>query len=157
MEHITEIKWNLSKISRALDITDSNTLRFLKDGRNSAFLLKFYLSNLLDWELVEGYNAPTKLISFDGSVWVIKTCTSISGVSLCQNSMIGKGRKFNAVDFLKSLNENSGFLICDIDSFPVVNVYKISSKEAKAFFDKGMLSAGRMKYSSFRNIVKSMT
>jgi len=157
MRHIASIKWDLLDISNSLKITTGNTLRFLRDGRNSSFLLKFYLSNMLNLELVEGHNAPTQLISSSGNIWIIKTCTKISGVSFCQNSMIGKGRKFNAVDFLKHLEENKGFLVCDIESFPEVNVYKISSKKVKEYFDHGVFKDGRMKYSVFCNIVRSST
>ena len=153
MEHVTTLKWYAEDLSLALKINKENVLRFLRDGRNSSFLLKFRLSRILSWSLVEGHNAPTQLVAPNGDVWVIKTCTKISGVSFCQNSMIGKGRKFNAKDFLESLKEYAGFLICDVDGFPDVPVHKIESRKVKDLYEHGAIKEGRMKYSVFTNIV----
>ena len=155
MKHIYTARWDLDDLSSALKIKKDNTLRFLRDGRNAAFLLKFYLSKITRMSLVEGHNAPTQLIDDDGGVWVIKTCTEISGISFCQNSMIGKGRRFNAVDFLKILKTYKGFLVCDVSAFPEAPIYEITSAKIKELYDHGALQDGRMKYAVFKNIVNA--
>lgn len=155
MKYIAMVRWDMDLLSEALKIKTESVLRFLRDGRNTSFLLKFRLAKLLKWDLVEGHNAPTHLVDSEGKIWIIKTCTKISGVSFCQNSMIGKGRKFNAVDFLNSLKNHEGYLVCDIDAFPTVRVYAIDNRQVKNLFDHGALKDGRLSYKVFENIVNA--
>lgn len=156
MKKIAIIQWNMKDLIRSLGVEEPHVLRFLKDGRNSAFLLKFRLSIELGWELVEGQNAPTHLISKDNKIWIIKTCTPISGVSFCSNSMIGKGRKFESNKFIDSLKEHEGFLVADVSDFPTVEIYQISSREIFNLYMQGMLNEGRIRFNQFKNVVKSM-
>lgn len=154
MKHLISIKWSMSPLTSALLIEESAVLRFLRDGRNAAFLLKFRLSNELNWDLVEGHNAPTHLVSTAGDLWVIKTCTKISGMSLCSNSMIGKGRKFNVTKFLDEIKLYKGFLACDLDNFPNVDIYEILSSEVSELYKDGFIRDGRMSYKFFTELLK---
>ena len=149
MSNENSINWNLRDLSSAIKISESAVLRFLRDGRNSAFLLKFRIANELNMSLVEGHNAPANLIAANGEIWKIKTCTKISGVSFCRNAMIGKGRKFNVSDFVEDLKDVTGFILCDLEGFPTVRIYKITSKDVQVLFNRGVIPEGRMKYSNF--------
>ena len=153
MRYFSTIKFNLKNLISALDIQEKHVRRFLMDGRNAAFLLKFRLSEELGYSLVEGQNAPTQLIDNNGKLWVIKTCTSISGVSFCANSMIGSGRRFNSQKFFDSLKENIGFLVCDLECFPEINVYKAHPKNIIELSEKGLLKDGRLSFSNFKSLM----
>lgn len=152
MKYLTSIQFNIKLLTSSLGIEEKHVMRFLKDGRNSSFLLKFRLSEKLGFSLVEGENAPTQLFGKDGKLWIIKTCTPKSGITFCKNSMVGSGRRFNANKFLESLKENVGFLVCSLENFPEVKVYEINEKEVIKFFDNGLIKDGRMGFNAFKSI-----
>lgn len=154
MQYMTSIDFDNNALVKALKIEEKHVRRFLMDGRNAAFLLKFRLSEEFGYPLVEGPNAPTQLIGSKGKIWIIKTCTAISGVSFCTNSMIGSGRKFNSQKFFDSLKENIGFLICNLDCFPVIHVYKTSPRKVIELYERGIIKDGRLSFSNFKALIE---
>lgn len=153
MRYFHTIKFNFKNLISALDIEEKHVRRFLMDGRNAAFLLKFKLSEELGFSIVEGQNAPAQLIGNNGKIWIIKTCTSISGVSFCANSMIGSGRRFNSQKFFDRLKENIGFLVCNLECFPEINVYKATPKDIIELNEKGLIKDGRLSFANFKSLV----
>lgn len=154
MKYITSVSFNMNRLIKALDIDEDHVLRFICDGRNASFLMKFRLAEEFNFELAEGYNAPAHLLDFYGKRWIIKTCTPVSGVSFCANSMIGSGRKYDANKFFDSLKENIGFLVCDLGVFPDVDVYEATPKEIVKLAEKGVLKNGRLSYSNFEALLE---
>ena len=154
MKHFYKLNFNTKNLVSALYIEEKNVRRFLMDGRNAAFLLKFRLSEELGFPLVEGKNAPANLIGKNGRIWIIKTCTVISGVSFCANSMIGSGRRFNSQKFFDSLKENIGFLVCNLECFPTIRVYKASPEKIIELCEKGLIKDGRLSFANFKALME---
>ena len=133
------LTWNEQEIARALKIKPSDVRLYFTDGRRISFLIERRIA----YEVLFGALAPSEGAGFDlfdsqGRKWEVRSITK-GGIYFCPSYMVGSGRRFEENGFLEKLKEIEGYIVSDIESFPNVPFWIISSQQVKAWHNAGQL------------------
>jgi hypothetical protein len=133
------LSWNVTEIAKALKITESDVRNYFTDGRRVSFILERRLA----YEVLKGRLAPSEgagydLIDSNGDKWEVRSITR-GGIYFSPSYMVGSGRSFKEAGFLKKLKDVKGFILSDVESFPDVPFWIVSSDQVRKWWDDGLL------------------
>jgi hypothetical protein len=133
-----KIKWNLAKLSSAMQISSNDVKAYFTDGRRASFMMERHMAKLYEGALAEGEGHSYDFKDGLGRKWEVRSITR-KGVYFNPSVQVGAGRAFEEVAFRKKVNEIHGFILCDITSFPEVSIYEINSTIVVDWFETGQL------------------
>lgn len=133
------LTWDIKEIARALKISAEDVREYFTDGRRVSFILERRIAR----EILKGTLASTEGAGFDivdseGGRWEVRSI-SRGGVYFCPSYMVGSGRRFEKDGFLSKLREIKGYIIADIESFPQIPFWIISSEQVLTWWTEGKL------------------
>jgi len=134
------LSWNLGAIARSLNITEDDTMEYFTDGRRVSFIIERRLAH----EVLHGRLAPSEGASFDvfdsdDNQWEVRSITEGSGIYFCPSKMKGSGRHFEERGFLEKLDEIVGYYVSDIERFPDVPYWSVSSEQVRRWWEERRL------------------
>ncbi|MDD5340461.1 MAG: hypothetical protein PHV13_04385 [Candidatus ainarchaeum sp.] len=132
-------KWDISEIAKALKIKKTDVRLYFTDGRRVSFLLERRLA----YEFLHGKVASSEGAGYDvtdsnGDKWEVRSISK-DGIYFCPSYMVGSGRSFELEGFLEKLSEVKGYIISDIESFPQVPFWVISTEQVRTWWENGDL------------------
>lgn len=139
MQSIFTLEWDAAELAKAFKISESDVRLYFTDGRRVSFIIERRL--VLEhpgWTLAPSEGAAYDLLAPDGSKWEVRSLTR-GGVYFCPSYMVGSGRRFEKQGFLTKLNDIRGYIVSDIENFPRVPVFVVSTAVVKNWFDSGRL------------------
>lgn len=135
------LTWNLDDIAQALKISSQDVREYFTDGRRVSFILeRRFAKEVIRGKLAGSEGAGYDLVDPQGGKWEVRSI-SRGGVYFCPSYMKGKGRSFEVTGFLNKLDDIKGYILTDIESFPEVPFWIISSQDVRIWWDKGTLGA----------------
>lgn len=133
------LSWNLEEISRALKISAEDVREYFTDGRRVSFILERRIAKeVLQGQLAASEGAGFDLFDQQGRKWEVRSISS-GGVYFCPSYMVGSGRAFAEGGFLRKLDELEGYILSDIEGFPKVPFWIVTSREVRAWWNSGSL------------------
>ena len=133
------LTWDIQEVSRALKINKEDAREYFTDGRRVSFILERRIAK----EFLKGKLAPTEgagydLLDKDGGKWEVRSI-SRDGIYFCPSYMVGSGRSFNERGFLEKLYDIKGYIISDIESFPNIPFWIVTTEQVRKFWETGKL------------------
>lgn len=133
------LSWNLEEISSALKISVEDVREYFTDGRRVSFILERRIAKeVLHGRLAASEGAGFDLFDQQGRKWEVRSI-STGGVYFCPSFMVGSGRAFAEEGFLRKLDEIEGYILSDIEGFPEVPFWIVTTREVRAWWDAGCL------------------
>lgn len=131
--------WDIKEIAHALKISIDDVQEYFTDGRRVSFILERRIAK----EVIKGKLAPNEGAGFDlfdsqGGKWEVRSI-SRDGIYFCPSYMVGSGRHFEEKGFLAKLSELKGYITSDIESFPNVPFWIVSSKQVQEWWKSDQL------------------
>jgi hypothetical protein len=117
-------------------LRESAVREYFTDGRRVSFLLERRIAA----EVLHGRTAPSDVIDDHEGRWEVRSL-SRRGVYFCPSNMVGSSRHFDEAGFLKKLAGIRGYVIADIDAFPDVPYWRVTSDQVLAWWRNGELGA----------------
>lgn len=135
------LSWDVSKLTEALKVGESDIHEFCTDGRKCSFVVERRIA----YEVLKGSLAPSEGASFDvidplGRKWEVRSITK-SGIYFCPSYMKGSQRKFHEQGFLDKLEEIEGYIVADLASFPAVPFWSIQKATVRDWWNRGKLGS----------------
>ena len=132
--------WDVEEIAQALKISAEDVQEYFTDGRRVSFILERRIAR----EVLKGTLAPTEGAGFDivdseGGRWEVRSISK-GGIYFSPSYMVGSGRHFDKDGFLNKLSEIKGYIVADIESFPQIPFWIISSEQVLTWWKEGKLS-----------------
>lgn len=132
-------EWDIEEISAALKIDNDAVKAYFRDGRRVSFLLERRIaSEVLNGSLAPSEGAGYDVLDSDGRKWEVRSISS-RGIYFCPSYMVGSGRKFDEFGFLEKLDEIAGYVVSDIQQFPVVPYWIIPVEKIQEWWTYGSL------------------
>lgn len=133
------LRWDIKAIAAALKISEDDVREYFTDGRRVSFILERRLAK----EVLKGRLAPTEgagydLIDSEDNHWEVRSITK-GGIYFSPSYMVGSGRSFEESGFLRKLEDLKGFIISDVESFPDIRFWIITSGQIKRWWNDGVL------------------
>ena len=135
------LTWDLNAIAAALKIQPEDVREYFTDGRRVSFILERRLAReVLKGRVAESEGADYDLTDANGDKWEVRSITR-GGVYFCPSYMVGSGRAFASAGFLAKLKEIKGYLLADVEMFPDVPFFVVSSTEVGAWWQSRQLGS----------------
>jgi hypothetical protein len=135
------LSWNLSELGRAMRLRDDAVHQYFTDGRRVSFILERRIaSEVLHGKPAPSEGAPYDVVDDHEGRWEVRSL-SRHGVYFCPSNMVGSSRHFEAQGFLKKLAGIRGYVVADIEDFPDVPYWRVSSDRVLAWWRSGQLGA----------------
>jgi len=133
------LTWDVGEIARALKISEKDVREYFTNGRRVSFILERRIAK----EVVKGKLAPSEGAGFDlidaqGGKWEVRSISG-GGVYFCPSYMVGSGRSFDEGGFLRKLSELKGYIVSDIELFPNIRFWVVTSEQVRKWWDAGKL------------------
>ena len=109
MQILHLLNWDISKIAKALQLTESEVKEYFTDGRRVSFMIERRLAKILGGTLSTSEGASFDLIDSNDDKWEVRSLTK-SGIYFCPSYMVGSGRRFEENGFIHKLKEIKGYL-----------------------------------------------
>jgi hypothetical protein len=139
MENHFQLRWDIQKLAEAFSVKEDDIREYLTDGRRVSFIIERRLIwENFKWELAKSEGAGYDLIDPSGDKWEVRSITS-RGVYFNPSNQVGSGRQFNEAGFLNKLYGLKGFILSDITTFPIVEVYKVPVENVRRWYHEGSL------------------
>jgi hypothetical protein len=131
--------WDVSEIAKALKTGEEDVHEYFTDGRRVSFILERRIA----YEVLKGRLSPSEGAGFDvydseDGKWEVRSISK-DGIYFCPSYMVGSGRHFELRGFLNKLSEVLGYIVSDIEKFPSVPYWEISSAQVREWWDEGKL------------------
>lgn len=131
-----KLVWDIEEIANALRISKEDVREYFTDGRRVSFILERRIAR----EVFKGTLAPTEGAGFDivdsvGGKWEVRSISK-DGIYFSPSYMVGSGRSFDEVGFLSKLSEIKGYIVADIESFPNIPFWIVSSEQVRKWWDE---------------------
>jgi len=121
------LEWNIVEIASALKISVDDVEEYFTDGRRISFILERRLSTeIFGGKIAESEGANFDLVDDKGRKWEVRSISG-KGTYFCPSYMVGSGRSFNEEGFINKLDAIEGYILCDIEAFPKVPFFVVSS------------------------------
>src|ERR1044071_9674221 len=135
------LRWDLAELSRAMRLPGDSVRDYFTDGRRVSFLLERRIAS----EVLHGRTAPSEGAPFDaidsfGGRWEVRSI-SRHGIYFCPSNMVGSSRHFEERGFLEKLKGIRGYVVADIESFPDVPYWRVTSEQVLQWWRDGALGA----------------
>ena len=131
------MEWDLSQISRALKLTESDVIEYFTDGRRVSFICERKIRDQVGGKLAKTEGAGYDLLQ-DQKKWEVRSITK-GGTYFSPSFQVGSGRKFDEEGFLKKLDEIEGYILCDILEFPKIPYWRITSETVRSWYDNNQI------------------
>jgi len=133
------LQWKIEEIAQALKITEDDAKEYFTNGRRASFILERRIAR----EVLKGRIAQSEGEGFDvfdekDGKWEVR-CITKGGIYFCPSYMVGSGRSFDEEGFLSKLSEIRGYIIADIEKFPNVPFWTITSQQVREWWEAGEL------------------
>lgn len=130
-----KLMWNVNEIAHALKISAEDVREYFTDGRRVSFILERRIAR----EVLKGTLSPSEGAGFDvidssGGKWEVRSISE-SGIYFCPSYMVGSGRHFDNAGFINKLSDIKGYIIADIESFPNVPFWIISTEQVRKWWN----------------------
>lgn len=136
------LKWDIREIARALKIKEQDVKDYFTDGRRVSFLLERRLAyEVIKGTLAESEGAGYDLLDSDGAKWEVRSISQ-GGIYFSPSYMVGSGRHFEEEGFLEKLEDNAGYIVSDIESFPKIPFWILPRKIIQDWWKNGDLGQG---------------
>ena len=133
--------WNVEEISKALKISEPDVRAYFTDGRRVSFLLERRIAfEVLNGSLAESEGAGYDVLDSEGKKWEVRSI-SRGGIYFCPSYMVGSGRTFKEEGFLDKLDEISGYIVSDIESFPEIPYWIVDTEAIRSWWKTGKLGS----------------
>ena len=133
------LSWDIKEIAKALKISEKDVKNYFTDGRRVSFILERRIANeVLKGKLASNEGKGYDVLDSKGKKWEVRSISK-DGVYFCPSYMVGSGRKFNEEGFLRKLDEIDGYILADIENFPDIPFWIISSSEVKQWWENNKL------------------
>lgn len=133
-----KLTWDINELAVALKIDVASVREYFTDGRRISFLIERRIAQVIDGKLAPSEGAGYDLIDKQGGKWEVRSISK-GGIYFCPSYMVGSGRSFDKSGFLNKLLDIEGYIISDIESFPDIPFWIISSDEIKKLYNDGEL------------------
>jgi len=134
------LTWKIEEIAQALKISNKYVREYFTDGRRVSFILERRIAfEIFKGRLASSEGAGYDLIDPNGDKWEVRSITR-RGIYFCPSYMVGSGRSFNEKGFLEKLTDIKGYVISDVESFPNIPFWIITSDQVLSWWNKGKLS-----------------
>ena len=131
--------WDIKDLAEALKISEEDVRLYFTDGRRVSFILERRIAQeLLNGRIAGSEGAAYDIIDSEGKKWEVRSI-SRGGIYFCPSYMVGSGRHFEEQGFIDKVSEIEGFIVCDIESFPKIPIWKISSKQVIKWWNEERL------------------
>ncbi len=131
--------WDVQDIAKALKISATEVREYFTDGRRVSFLIERRIAHeVLKGSVSKSEGAGFDVIAPDGGKWEVRSISK-DGIYFCPSYMVGSGRSFHEEGFHSKLSEIRGHIVADIESFPNVPFWIISSDQVLKWWDEGRL------------------
>ena len=128
------LTWDLAAIAKALKIAPQDVREYFTDGRRVSFILERRIAKeVLGGKVAASEGADHDLIDSHGHKWEVRSVTR-GGVYFCPSYMVGSGRPFDEPGFLAKLKEIKGYILADVETFPDVPFYIVSTEEVRGWW-----------------------
>jgi len=135
------LNWDIAEVAAALKMEADEVREYFTDGRRVSFMLERRISReIIKGRLAQSEGASFDLFDSDGAKWEVRSITR-TGIYFCPSYMVGSGRAFDEVGFLRKLDEVAGYLVSDVECFPDVPVWKIDGQRVRDWYHGGVLGA----------------
>jgi hypothetical protein len=134
--------WDKDEIAKALKVKPEDVRLYFTDGRRVSFIIERRLIYEIfpGSKLAPGEGAGYDLIDSKGKKWEVRSITK-GGIYFCPSYMVGSGRSFQKEGFLQKLDEVEGYVVADVESFPDVPFWIISSTQVQRWWESGKLGS----------------
>ena len=78
------------------------------------------------------------IVDSEGKKWEVRSISK-GGIYFCPSYMVGSGRNFEKQGFLNKLSEIKGYIVADIESFPQIPFWIITSAQVLTWWNEGKL------------------
>ena len=124
-----------------MKLRDDAVRQYFTDGRRVSFILERRIAA----EVLHGRPAPSEGAPYDviddrEGRWEVRSL-SRHGVYFCPSNMVGSSRHFDERGFLNKLAGIRGYVVADIETFPDVAYWRISSERVLGWWRAGALGA----------------
>ena len=131
--------WDVQDIAKALKISVDGVREYFTDGRRVSFLIERRIAHeILKGTVSKSEGAGFDVIAPDGGKWEVRSISK-SGIYFCPSYMVGSGRSFNEAGFQSKISEIRGYIVADIESFPNIPFWIISSDQVLKWWDERRL------------------
>ena len=133
------LTWDEVELARAFRVTQADVREYLTDGRRVSFIIERRLRNENSgWSLAPSEGAGYDLLDPNGGMWEVRSITR-GGVYFNPSNQVGSGRRFNEEGFQTKLSALKGFILCDITTFPHVEVFVVGIEHVLRWHAAGRL------------------
>jgi hypothetical protein len=133
------LRWDLDSLTSAMHLNASEVREYFTDGRRVSFILERRISReIVGGSLSHSEGAAYDLLDAQGGKWEVRSLTR-GGIYFCPSYMVGSGRTFNEPGFLAKLQEVEGYIVSDVEMFPDVPVWVVSSEDVLSWWQRGLL------------------
>lgn len=131
--------WDVQDIAKALKISVDEVREYFTDGRRVSFLIERRIAHeILKGTVSKSEGAGFDVIAPDGGKWEVRSISK-GGIYFCPSYMVGSGRSFNEAGFQSKISEIRGYIVADIESFPNIPFWIISSDQVLKWWDERRL------------------
>lgn len=131
--------WDVQDVAKALKISVDEVREYFTDGRRVSFLIERRIAHeILKGTVSKSEGAGFDVIAPDGGKWEVRSISK-SGIYFCPSYMVGSGRSFNEAGFQSKISEIRGYIVADIESFPNIPFWIISSDQVLKWWDERRL------------------
>jgi len=143
VKHLGKLEWNILKLSSALKIAPSEVEKYMKDGRKVSFICERRVAKeFFGIDETAPENSPYDFKDKSGLKWEVRSVTK-GGTYFTPSGNVGSGRNYSEQDYLNKLDLLEGFILCDIEEFPKMSVWKVKVPTIKKWDDGGELNADK--------------
>ncbi|MFM8471776.1 MAG: hypothetical protein ACKODH_17740 [Limisphaerales bacterium] len=133
------LSWDLAEIAHALKVEPDDVREYFTDGRRVSFILERRIAReVLRGTLAKSEGAGFDLLDPQGRKCEVRSILS-GGVYFCPSYMVGSGRSFELDGFLAKLADIEGYILADIEAFPCVPFWTVSSAQVRTWWNGGEL------------------
>lgn len=128
-------------IGEGLGLSVEQVNTWFRDGRHASRIIELNLAKDLDLTLPANICDKFDLLDANGGKWEVR-CLTDHGCSFAPSNMTGAGRKFDITGLVEKLRLVKGFVVADIEGFPVVPYWVIPVHIIEAWCYGGDLKTG---------------
>jgi len=131
--------WDVQDVAKALKISVDEVREYFTDGRRVSFLIERRIAHeILKGTVSKSEGAGFDVIAPDGGKWEVRSISK-GGIYFCPSYMVGSGRSFDEAGFQSKISEIRGYIVADIESFPNIPFWIISSDQVLKWWDERRL------------------
>ncbi len=141
MKPTKTLTWDIHDLAASLRVDVESVHEYFTDGRRVAFLIERRIAREEGFTLAPSKGAAFDLVDGQGANWEVRNITR-GGIYFCASYMVGSGRSFDAPGFQSKLAGISGYIVADIESFPVVPYWILPRAVVENWWRAGRLGSG---------------